>query len=285
VDSHFRRNRQRIATGVVLLGAVLLMPVIGTYTPSATPGSRGHVPALRFEVGPMQRVARGPLGASTNGQPQSNPPVFSDNWSGYLAQAQSPFTSVETTYSQPAVTCPIRDAFTVFWVGLDGFTNGTVEQDGTAAECVGLTPHYYAWWEMYPTNFVQPTIPVAPGDQIKAAVHYGHGRYTMTVSDLTTGRASTQVATCASNLTCARDSAEWIVERPGLGGNSLAHLADWGAMALAGDRASTGGAHLAVGQFPNTPIEMVSNGKERYLAQVAGLGFDGSTFEDVWDSH
>lgn len=42
-------------------------------------------------------------------------------------------------------------------MGLDGFNDATVEQDGTFAYCSGpqsTKPVYKAWYEMYPSNSV-----------------------------------------------------------------------------------------------------------------------------------
>src|SRR5579884_1322756 len=84
----------------------------------------------------------------------TNATEYFSNWSGYAATSSSAFNSVEMTFTQPAVSCPYQGAWTLFWVGFDGFNSGNVEQAGTSAWCNYNSPSeptYYAWWEMYPT--------------------------------------------------------------------------------------------------------------------------------------
>ena len=164
------------------------------------------------------------------------------NWSGYAANGSTPFNEVKTSYVQPVVSCPVTGADTLFWVGFDGFSNGTVEQAGTGAMCgnAGSKPTYFAWWEMYPTNSVQfMPITINPGDSIDASVIYSSASnlYTMSVRDLTRGVAYSANSACATGLYCARQTAEWIVERPTSGGQ-YTPLANWVAMKLTNDKAS-----------------------------------------------
>lgn len=39
-------------------------------------------------------------------------------------------------------------------MGLDGFDNQTVEQDGTLAYCFEGAAYYFTWWEMFPGGSV-----------------------------------------------------------------------------------------------------------------------------------
>src|SRR4029077_12309123 len=100
-------------------------------------------------------------------------------------------------------------------------------------------PHYFAWWEMDPTNSIHVMpIPINAGDTIHPSATYisSSASYSLALSDLTNGRHYTEVTQCAANVTCSRQSAEWILERPTNG--SYTPLADWGAMKLAGDKAA-----------------------------------------------
>ena len=71
-----------------------------------------------------------------------------------------------SSFVQPAITCSgAKDLVTSNWVGLDGFENDTVEQDGTAAYCAGPgnhTPKYYAWIELFPLPVCPTIATVAP---------------------------------------------------------------------------------------------------------------------------
>jgi Peptidase A4 family len=143
------------------------------------------------------------------------------------------------------------------WAGLDGYNTDTVEQDGTFAHCGGsgnTTPKYEAWYEMYPANSVN-VFAVHAGDIIDASVSYASGLFSLTVSDLSTGKTSTTTATCSS---CARASAEWIIERPELCNNAgtkcfLTELADFGTSTMSGNEAQvTGGTSKASRASPTS---------------------------------
>ncbi len=271
----------RLIIGAMAVG-VLVAPMLAQSPASAAGRAVSSAPMPTIQVDPAQWAPTpGRRAAASTG---SNKTFYSDNWSGYAAQATKPFTLVQTTYTQPAVTCPVAKAYTVFWVGLDGYNNGTVEQDGTGAYCNDTTPEYFAWWEMFPTYGIEKTtMPISPGNKITALVRFGGGVYTMTVTDVTSGQHFTEKKTCASGLTCARDSAEWIVERPGYGGGVYAPLADWGTMKVPGDEAATGGASQPVKAFSNTPIDMVNLADTYYLAKVGTLNPAGLSFPDTWD--
>ena len=82
--------------------------------------------------------------------------------------APTGFTEVSADWTQKPVTCPRNDAWTLFWVGFDGWpsTDASVEQGGTSARCVNGVPHYSAFYEMWPTHAVTTVFAVQPDDQI-----------------------------------------------------------------------------------------------------------------------
>jgi hypothetical protein len=161
------------------------------------------------------------------------------NWSGYAVTSSKKFTYVQSRFVEPTLTCAGTKAneWSSNWVGFDGFqaNSPTVEQDGTAAHCGGAsntTPVYKAWYEMYPAGSVN-VFSINAGDTINISASFGNSKFTLTVSDLTTGKSATHTAKCAS---CKRNSAEWVVERPELCTTAtncfLAHLADFGTTSM-----------------------------------------------------
>lgn len=59
----------------------------------------------------------------------------------------------------PQVSCPNglyrnQDAFAAQWVGIDGVTNGTVEQLGTGEQCFEDQIFYYVLYDMFPNASV-----------------------------------------------------------------------------------------------------------------------------------
>ena len=82
------------------------------------------------------------------------PPPSSYNWAGYadVSTTAGTFTNVGGSWTVPAADLHIEERFTSDWVGLDGFSTATVEQDGTASQCFQGVPLYYSWYEMYPAG-------------------------------------------------------------------------------------------------------------------------------------
>jgi hypothetical protein len=194
----------------------------------------------------------------------SGAPTISENWSGYASLSSKPFTFAHTRFVQPAVTCDGKaNRWTSDWVGLDGFNDQTVEQDGTFGFCGGkthMTPQYEAWYEMFPAGSVN-VFSVKPGDVIDAAVRFASGKFHLTIKDMTSGKSASKVAGCSQ---CIRSSAEWIIERPALCNNDetkcfITALANFGSSTMAKDWAQiAGGKVKGIGAFSNVPIFMVN---------------------------
>ncbi|WIX91494.1 G1 family glutamic endopeptidase [Amycolatopsis sp. DG1A-15b] len=190
----------------------------------------------------------------------------SRNWAGYaitsLSTPAAIFTHVHASWTQRPITCPASDAWAVFWVGFDGWTNGTVEQGGSSARCVNGTPLYQLWWEMFPTNAIQPALTINAGDSVAADVAYdpATGKFTIKLDDATQHTSFSTTQTCAANLVCSRTSAEWIIEAPGrFGTGDFFPLANYG-RALMGntvgtDDAGHGGSMTASSTWQRTMIQ------------------------------
>jgi hypothetical protein len=217
-------------------------------------------------------------------------PTISENWSGYAATSARRFTYVHSTFVQPKITCPgVTNQWTSNWVGLDGFADQTVEQDGTFAMCGGAnskTPVYEAWYELFPANSVN-VFAVHAGDKMDIAVRFASGKFTLTVADLTSGKKVTHSAKCA---TCLRTSAEWIIERPALcdAGAScfLTELADYHTATMGASQAQVaGGAVSRLAKFANIPIFMIDPLKAGGFISLDGVGplaSSGSAFTATW---
>jgi len=188
-------------------------PVSSLSTPGMPSGT--VTPQGLGQPGPGQQVsATQPHGLP--GGTQSTV-VTSSNWAGYVATgASGAFTSVSSNWTQPAGRCTgAGGKYAAFWVGLDGYSSPTVEQTGTAVDCFGFSPRYYAWYEMYPgasVNFPVTTNPVSPGDRFSASVTYqAPSTYNLVLTDTSKGWSKSVSATLAS---AARSSAEVIAEAP-----------------------------------------------------------------------
>jgi hypothetical protein len=206
------------------------------------------------------------------------------NWSGY-ASFGTTFKAISGRWTQPAVDCSVApNGIAVFWVGLDGYSSPTVEQDGTVAECDNGVASYYDWWEMYPSNAAQIVNPISAGDVFVSTVTYtGGGHFTLTVNDTTHPAASfTRTATCAG---CQRSSSEWIAEAPCcLGNGDYYPLPNWGKIKFAKSSATDDADHtgtISDSAWQNVEIVMV-NDSQQILAHPGPLKRNGGTFAVMW---
>ncbi len=201
---------------------------------------------------------------------------------------------MHTEFIQPTITCNgPRFNLTSHWVGLDGFNSNTVEQDGTFASCGGpdhMTPPYFAWHELSPAAAIN-VFPVKPGDVIDATVSFAHNKFTLTVSDVSSGKSATTAASCAE---CQRSSAEWIVERPALRNSDasqcfITEMANFHIATFTNAVARVDGGQVKpVSGFTNIPIDAMqrrNNGRIAILAQTDSLSPDGTTFDVVRQRH
>jgi hypothetical protein len=264
---------------------------------------------------------------SVKGAPTAFPSV---NWSGYadtLTSASQSFTQVSGRWSIPRVSClsglyQNQDAFLSEWVGLDGFSDGTVEQLGTATQCFEGVEYYYVWYEMFPGGTVEEGTTACinnnvdcprPGDRVAASVTVtpggtGENDYTLALTDYSNPSESFSVAQTCAIATCGDSSAEWIVERPAFDlpfGFQILPQANYFETGFEQATQSTGGPSASIEKVAGTTYDlpMVDDTQSYYLScvdqrapfgtlletssasacPVASPGFGGS-FSDTWDA-
>ena len=240
--------------------------------PALAPAAVATAAAAPMVFGPLQHNGATPFFISHGGG-QRTTTTTSTNWSGYAATG-STYTSVTTTFTEPAVTCTSGDQYSSFWVGLDGYSSNSVEQTGTEADCVGSTAEYSAWYEMYPKYPVTYSNTVKPGDVITESVTFsGTKTYTMTITDSTEGWTKT---TSASSARDARSSAEVIAEAPYSGG--VLPLADFGKVSFS--NSTVNGSSLST--FNPIQMNMVSSGG---AAEATTSSLSGGSFSITWNSY
>ena len=214
-------------------------------------------------------------------------PETDANWSGYAVLGTA-FSNVTGSWTVASVSCPAgATAFASQWIGIDGYANDTVEQDGTDADCVFGTAHYSAWYEMYGDNAVNhgwavplpaSQDPVSPGDQMTASVSVSGSSWTLAIADATRGW-SDSVPIAAPAQAPQRASAEWILERPDLG--PLDSLADVGTVSFTGASASDATTSGPISAFTFTPLAMVGS---TLLAAPGLLSPNGESFSASWQA-
>ena len=238
-SSPSKENKRLVGVFTALLGiaiAGVLVPspvragVPDSRQPDASTVARARAAFLKHMSShrPMVTRSRAPLavgGGSTE--------LESFNWSGF-ADAESgakTVSSVSGEWTIPLVQCPggsyqYQDAFIAQWVGIDGFSDQTVEQLGTVGWCFEGVTYYFVWYEMFPNGTIEEGTEDCinnnldcpqPGDLISASVTVTPGgNYTLSLTDSTRPQESFSVtASCAPSI-CLDSSAEWIVERAAL---------------------------------------------------------------------
>ena len=189
---------------------------------------------------------------------RSGPPTgggtFS-NWSGAVATPPpgDGFASVSATWLVPGAYPP-PSAWngggynnglynTLHWVGIGGdigvghnnlLQAGTGTDVNVANDVVTVTPYvWFEWWNSKLDNGYSKLggFKVSPGDVVEVTVCTStdtNGAFT--IGNVTTSQYVTQAINPPSaGLTLVGNTAEWIVEREGLGGGGLSTLADYAA--------------------------------------------------------
>lgn len=247
----------------------LTLPVWAQLPPGFPIAPQAHAP----------RISLGPAAAQLG-----NIKVFeSSNWAGYAVVGEE-FTAASGSWTVPTVDCTASPYGSVsFWVGIDGWNDATVEQTGVEAGCNGLEPYYYAWYEFAPKAGVTITsVPVKPGDNISASVAYSYSVFTVTLTNLTTGKSH---STTAAVLDAHRNSAEWIVELNGAYG-----LTDFNAVRFGSDFTTADGTNAAtdsttsgpIGAFGDRVQASVIVNKQIEQAVPSFLSIDGTSFTVTW---
>jgi hypothetical protein len=190
--------------------------------------------------------------------------VSSTNWAGYGAiGANRTVTMVSGSWIEPTVSsCGSALSAAAFWVGIDGMVSyaPSVEQVGTIAECYSGAVYYYAWWEIYPLNSIQPIskITLSPGDHVTASVTYSSTtkEFAMKIRDITTGVTFTKDKAYGA---AHRATAECIAERPSTS-SGLVPLPDFGKVTFSSCTATIAGTTGGIGSFASVwEITMASS--------------------------
>src|SRR5262245_31193856 len=205
--------------------------------------------------------------------------TVSTNWSGYAVQTDlyDPQIGAVTAVSGSWVVPAARGrgtAFSSIWVGIDGYTSGTVQQIGTDSDVINGQPIYYVWYEMYPRPAViVNSVTVRPGDSVSARVQYVAGQYLLQISNQTNGKS---FSVARSMPGAERSSAEWIVEAPSSDYGVLP-LANFGTTTITGATATVNGETGPIDNpsWDNAAMNMV--GRHRTKAITSELADSGGS--------
>jgi hypothetical protein len=210
----------------------------------------------------------------------------SSNWSGYAIETNlthpqnGAVTDVKGSWVVPAVDASqTPNAYSSFWIGIDGYSSGTVEQIGTDSDASSGSLQYYAWYEMYPKYPVNLKMKISPGDKMSAEVKYlGKGNFQLTITDITTGAT---FSTTQKSPSAKMSSAEWIAEAPWSGG--VLPLADFGTVSFTNAQATLNGVTSSINYsgWQYDAITMTTS-SGTVKAQPSSLSSGGSSFSIAW---
>lgn len=206
--------------------------------------------------------------------------VESTNWAGY-ADTGSSFSKVTGSWTEPSATCSSnQESLAAFWVGIDGFSSNSVEQDGTLIECFHRSAFQFTWWEMFPTNAIQVVgSSLAAGDSITASVVRSGGNYTLSVTDAQ--HSANSFSTTQSCSGCANTSAEWIAEAPSSSSGVLP-LAHFSTFTDHNSTVTEGSTSGVISSFTDDEITMIDNsGAVKGLP--GPLNSSGNGFSVTWE--
>jgi hypothetical protein len=273
----------------LLLSLIAVLPVLGI---TIGTGSANASPAGGHNAAQAAAIARAAIKGLSIGQHDTDQrtgvtsqvagltQVQSTNWSGY-ADTGSSFSKVTATWKEPSATgCGSTTSLAAFWVGIDGYSSSSVEQDGTLIECYLGTVYQFSWWEMYPTNSIQTVGgSVAAGDTISASVVRSGTSYTLAVTDSTHPANSFSTRqTCSS---CANSSAEWIAEAPS-GSAGVYPLTDFGTWTASSATVTEGSTTGVISSFTDDEITMIDS-SSHVKAQPSALNAGGNGFSVAWE--
>jgi hypothetical protein len=270
-----------LAAALLALGLMIgLGAAAGASTTHATPAAATAIAKAAIkdlDIGQHGTIHRAShLSKKIDGQSV----VETYNWSGY-ADTGSGYSEVSGSWTEPSASCGSELTLAAFWVGIDGYSDSTVEQDGTLIECYEGTPYQYSWWEMYPSNAIQIVgESVQPGDLITASVNVNGSNYLLTVLDNT--NPANDISTTQSCSDCDNGSAEWIAEAPS-GSNGIYPLTDFGTWTLTNSTVDEGSASGVISTFPYDELIMIDS-SGNVEAQPGPLTSGGSSFSDTWES-
>ncbi len=279
-----RRPHRLLGTALVacvpVLGLLLAFgPAAGASTASASPGASAAAAARTA----LEHLSVGQHGLDHRVSGRASrvkglTQVQSTNWSGY-ADTGSSFSKVTGSWTEPSASCTRTTSLAAFWVGIDGYSSDSVEQDGTLVECYRGTAYYYTWWEMYPTNDIQVVgESLKPGDSISASVVRSGTSYTLKVTDAThTANSFSTTQTCSG---CANSSAEWIAEAPS-SSTGVEPLSDFSTFTLSGATVTEGSTSGVISTFTDDEITMVDS-SGNVEAQPGALNGSGNGFAVTW---
>lgn len=215
------------------------------------------------------------------------------NWSGYAAltnlkhPAIGSVNDVSGSWVVPTLSPSTGNTYCSIWVGIDGYSNNTVEQIGTEQDWTINGQENFAWFEMYPQGAYEiVNFPVNNNDHIAAGVSYrGNHIFLLVIINYTKNVHFIVPSFYTKSTQAQRSSAEWIVEAPSssLTGNVLP-LAHYGTALFSNCVATingiTGGINNSHWKYD--PLTMITD-NHLIKSLPSNLSKNGKSFTVAWE--
>jgi F0F1-type ATP synthase membrane subunit c/vacuolar-type H+-ATPase subunit K len=281
------RTRKRGTIGLLAVGAAVAVSVsaicISLGSGVVTSAASSHATVNRAEAKAVfTKELKAMLATARIARVKNQTAAEAFNWSGYAdtSKTDGAFTQVSGSFTVPSISCTSEDQIDAFWVGLDGYADSTVEQDGVDEQCFQGVAIYYSWYEMYPAGTTVEGSTVKPGDAISTSVSRSGKNYTLALTDSTTSGNSFSVTAKCKTTVCLDTSAEWIAERPAYETTGIVPLAHYSSWTLTNAKVNTSD---NIASFKDYEITMIDSTETYPLNTPSALNGANNSFSTSWN--
>jgi hypothetical protein len=214
--------------------------------------------------------------------------VHTANWTGNIVTDHA-YHYAKGRWNVPAAHSPSgdKDYDSSSWVGIGQGNSSSkpLAQAGTRSDCLSgcYYTHYSIWWEVYPHNSEQEvSTDVHAGDSIYSSVTFVTNKATMHIVDETTDEGGIYTYTGSFS---ADGTAEWIFERPTVGGY-FPHLTA-ASTTFTDAYAKYGTTTKALGSLPHyyTTMWNCTSASDTRLAYPGAITSSGTKFIAHWKAY
>jgi hypothetical protein len=251
-----------------------LTPVDPTPAPASPPADTGTAPT----TDPSGDGSASGGTSTTTAPPLTTTSYLSTNWSGYLAATpHTDYTTVSGAWTVPTATSTSnQNSYDAAWIGIGGVTSGDLIQVGTMDTVSHGQETSSAFYELLPRSATAiSSLTVTPGDSMNAVItETANGQWSITITDITTGKSFTTAVGYSSSLS----SAEWIEEDPSSSFGNLLPFDSFTPVTFTGATTTAGGGSITAAAGSAQPITLVTKNSQQSLAAPSALGADGQSF-------
>ena len=206
--------------------------------------------------------------------------AFPYSYGAYLVR------EVSASWIVPRASCngvPSGQAqYSYAWIGIEDGYN--LEQTGTATDCNGSNPNYFAWYDFFPASIAVLSSGIYPGDVMKASVStLSYPTYTLTITDQTQGWTKSVSGSGGQDW-----QADFVVEAPD---HAQYPLTNFGTVTFSSCSMTiyyNRNGYTITGSILDhdyvSQLTMVSDTSSRIMATPSSLSSNGTSFTVTWEN-